>query len=84
METVQESDSEEQVRGGKTWEEEDDDGEPTQLEETLRHASAPRERLSEKLVFVPTNYKSVLLLGYIRAWVWYLLTKMIHSRTKNK
>ncbi|KAM8755120.1 dynein regulatory complex subunit 7 isoform 1-T2 [Acanthopagrus schlegelii] len=49
METVQESDSEEQVRGGQTWEEEDDDGEPMQLEETLRHASAPRERLSENL-----------------------------------
>lgn len=67
METVRESDSEEQVRGGETREEDDDDGEPTQLEETLRHTSAPRERLSEKSVFVPTNYKSVFVLGHIRA-----------------
>lgn len=43
METVRESDGEEQFRGGETREEEDDDG-------------APHECLGEKSVFVPTNY----------------------------
>ncbi|XP_073325702.1 dynein regulatory complex subunit 7 [Pagrus major] len=49
METVQESDGEEQVRRGETQEEEEDDREQTQLEETLCNLSAPPERLSQNL-----------------------------------
>lgn len=47
METVLESESEEQVRHGETQEEEEDDRELTELDGTLSnfHVSAPQEHL---------------------------------------